>query len=63
MSQTLLLVDDHPLFRRGVRDLILNQCSLYENVIEADNGQDALNMVRRFTPTCVMLDISMPAQH
>ncbi|MFK8048628.1 MAG: response regulator [Halioglobus sp.] len=60
MNQTLLLVDDHPLFRRGVRDLIINQCSIYENVIEADNGGVALNMIKRFAPKCVMLDISMP---
>lgn len=60
MNETLLLVDDHPLFRRGVRDLIVSQCNLYDEVIEADNGQDALNMIKRFTPKCVMLDISMP---
>lgn len=60
MNQTLLLVDDHPLFRRGVRDLIINQCNIYEKVIEADSGGDALNMIKRFAPKCVMLDISMP---
>jgi len=60
MSQTLLLVDDHPLFRRGVRDLIINQCSFYEKVIEADNGGDALSLIKRFSPECVMLDIAMP---
>lgn len=60
MNETLLLVDDHPLFRRGVRDLIVSQSDLYKEVIEADNGQDALSMIKRFAPKCVMLDISMP---
>ena len=60
MLRTLLLVDDHPLFRRGVKELILSQCDLYDEVIEADNGTDALSQAERFKPGCVMLDIAMP---
>lgn len=60
MDRTLLLVDDHPLFRRGVKELILAQCDLYSDVIEADNGLDAMNQIDRFKPHCVVLDIAMP---
>lgn len=60
MSQTLLLVDDHPLFRRGVRELIYNECDFYDRVIEADNGREALILIERYAPKCVMLDIAMP---
>ncbi len=60
MDRTLLLVDDHPLFRRGVKELILSQCDLYDEVLEADNGKDALDQIHRLKPGCVMLDIAMP---
>jgi DNA-binding NarL/FixJ family response regulator len=60
MDRTLLLVDDHPLFRRGVRELILSQSKLYDHVLEADNGQEALDQIHRIRPGCVMLDIAMP---
>jgi len=60
MDRTLLLVDDHPLFRRGVKELILAQCDLYTEVIEADNGLDAMNQIDRYKPHCVVLDIAMP---
>tara|TARA_R110001599_G_scaffold351965_1_gene585333 strand:+ start:22527 stop:23168 length:642 start_codon:yes stop_codon:yes gene_type:complete len=60
MNRKILLVDDHPLFRRGVKELILSQCELYDDVAEADSGRDALDQMDRFEPGCVMLDIAMP---
>lgn len=60
MASTLLLVDDHPLFRRGVKELVTKQCAIYDRVVEADNGREALDLIGRLAPECVMLDIAMP---
>lgn len=60
MTKKLLLVDDHPLFRRGVKELILRHSSLYGEVIEADDGHEALVQIDLYAPDCVMLDIAMP---
>lgn len=60
MSKTLLLVDDHPIFRRGIRELIINHCKDYERVLEADTGEEALKQLENHPADCVMLDIAMP---
>lgn len=60
MSKKLLLVDDHPLFRRGVKELILRHSSPYTEIIEADDGSEALIQIDLYRPDCVMLDIAMP---
>lgn len=60
MMRTLLLVDDHPMFRHGVKELITRQCSLFDLVIEADDGTGALHKIEKFAPDCVVIDIAMP---
>jgi len=60
MTGTLMLVDDHPLFRRGMKELILSRCDLFNDVVEADNGKEALDQIERVHPCCVVLDIAMP---
>lgn len=55
----LLIVDDHPIFRQGIGQLIRN----VQGVTicgEADNAQHALEATRRLLPDIVLLDISMP---
>lgn len=54
----LLLVDDHALFRDGLRNLL--QAHGQEVVGEAANGRDAIVMVRRHQPDVVLMDIQMP---
>ncbi len=59
MSRTrVLLVDDHALFRAGLRSL-LAQMPGVEVVGEACNGRDALAMVERDRPDVVLMDIAM----
>lgn len=53
-----LIVDDHPVIRLAVR-MLLERESL-EVVGEADNGVDAVQMVRELTPDVVILDIGIP---
>ena len=55
----ILLVDDQPLFREGLRTL-LSVHSDFEIVGEAGNGQEAINLVRSHTPSVVLMDLQMP---
>jgi DNA-binding NarL/FixJ family response regulator len=54
----LVLVDDHALFRDGLRNLL--EAHGQEVVAEAANGRDAIAMVRRHQPDVVLMDIQMP---
>lgn len=55
---TILAIDDHPLFRKGVADLIDMDDSL-ELIGEAPNGQDGLALAKRLKPDLILLDINM----
>ncbi|MCG7907420.1 MAG: two-component system response regulator NarL [Candidatus Thiodiazotropha taylori] len=55
---TLLAIDDHPLFRKGVSDLIDMDPAL-ELIGEAANGEDGLVLAREFNPDLILLDINM----
>ena len=53
-----MIVDDHPFIRSSVK--VLLQQEGFDVVGEADNGADALQLVREHTPALVVLDITMP---
>jgi DNA-binding NarL/FixJ family response regulator len=54
----VVLVEDHPLFRRGLRELLTEQG--IDVVGEAGNGELALSIIPRLRPDVVMMDLSMP---
>jgi len=54
-----LLVDDHTLFRQGVRRLLETE-SDFEIVGEAGGGGDAIEKARELRPDVVLMDIGMP---
>ncbi len=54
----LILVDDHPLLRKGVRQLVELEDDM-EVTGEASNGQDAIALVQQQEPDLVLLDLSM----
>ena len=56
---TILIVDDHPLLRHGLRDVI-GQSSRFKIVGEAPDGQEALRQLACLKPQMVILDIDMP---
>jgi two-component system LytT family response regulator len=55
----VLIVDDEPLSRRGVRARLLGQDDM-DVVGEAENGLDAVWAIRQLSPDLVFLDIQMP---
>lgn len=56
---TILLVEDHALVREGIRGL-LKLVDAFEIIGEATNGQEAVDMARRLSPSIVLMDIAMP---
>ncbi|MEW8506137.1 MAG: two-component system response regulator NarL [Candidatus Thiodiazotropha sp.] len=57
-TYTVLTIDDHPLFRKGVSDLI-DMDETLELVGEAANGPDGLVVAKQFNPDLILLDINM----
>ncbi len=55
----IVLAEDHPLMREGTRR-ILEQCPDFRLVGEAEDGPQALELIRRLQPDVVILDIHMP---
>jgi DNA-binding NarL/FixJ family response regulator len=55
----VVLVDDHPIIRQGVRKLLELEGDI-EVVGEADNGRSALEIVEETRPDVVLLDLKMP---
>jgi DNA-binding NarL/FixJ family response regulator len=54
----VLIVDDHDLFRNGLRNLLEGEGVLI--VGEAGAGQEALRIVREVAPDVVVMDLNMP---
>lgn len=56
---TIALIDDHKLFREGVKRILSYEPS-FEVVAEADDGRDANAIVEQYKPDIVLMDINMP---
>ena len=59
---TVLVVDDHPLLRKGVVDLLELEDSIM-CIGEASNGHDALQLALELEPDLILLDLNMPAMN
>ena len=55
----IIIVDDHTLFRNGLR-ILLNSLNSYRVVAEAANGQEFLDLLDKTEVDLVLLDIDMP---
>jgi CheY-like chemotaxis protein len=55
-KKKVLVVDDDPSHRQRVRELLLKN----HVVLEAEDGQEAMNVARNQHPDLILLDIAMP---
>ena len=58
---TILIADDHPIFRRGLCDIIASAPSL-QLVGEAADGDQAWSLIQQLQPAVAVLDNHMPKQ-
>jgi DNA-binding NarL/FixJ family response regulator len=59
---TIIVVDDHPLFRQGVADSLSLEPDL-EVVAQATNGEEALNIIRSTQPIVAVVDVNLPGMN
>lgn len=55
----ILIADDHPLFRHGMRAL-LSATPGFEVVGEASTGEEAISLARSLEPNVILIDLQMP---
>lgn len=54
--ELVLIADDHPGHRRLLRDYL----SPYYRIVEAEDGREALELLKTHTPALLVLDVHMP---
>jgi DNA-binding NarL/FixJ family response regulator len=62
MPTTILLVDDHPIFREGLRSLI-EKSGGTAVIGEAGNGAEAVRLAGELNPDMVIMDLTMPVMN
>jgi len=55
----IIIVDDHLMFREGIKLLIETE-GMGKVIAEADNGQELLDLLEKYNPDLVLMDIEMP---
>ncbi len=58
-SINIIIVDDHSLFRNGMK-LLLSNTGNFNIMAEASNGKEFLNLLDTMNPDIVLMDIDMP---
>ena len=60
MCVKLLIADDEDMIRNGIAKYIALHTDRYENIYLARNGQEALELIHRYKPDIMLLDVQMP---
>jgi len=60
-KKRLIIIDDHPLFREGLKSII-GRSTRYEVAGEAGNGRDGLQLAGKLKPDIALVDIALPDQ-
>jgi DNA-binding NarL/FixJ family response regulator len=58
---SIVVADDHPVFRQGLRQIIEAEPG-FEILGEAGDGKEALDLIRKLRPKVAVMDIAMPEQ-
>ncbi|MGE6487639.1 response regulator [Paenisporosarcina sp. NPDC076898] len=62
MTTKIVIIDDHQLFREGVKRILDFEDS-FDVVAEGDDGGDALNLFEQYAPEVILMDINMPRKN
>ena len=62
MTIKIILIDDHTLFRSGIKALLLRQHD-FEVIGEASDGLSGIKMISQLQPDVVLLDLDMPGMN
>ncbi len=60
MSRNLLIADDEDFVREGLSRYIKTHCPDFEQVYQASDGGEALEMALKYEPCMILLDVQMP---
>lgn len=56
----LLIADDEPLIRRGIKNLVDVKSLKISEVIEAEDGEETIELAKIHEPDIILMDINMP---
>ncbi len=56
----VLIADDHPVFRYGLRALLQTEATAMEVVGEATTGEEAVTLAAQVNPEVILMDVNMP---
>ena len=59
MQNSILIIDDHPLFRKGVAQLINDMGDEFTLIGEAQSGKEGIQLALECTPDLILLDLNM----
>ncbi len=59
LKTSIVIIDDHQLFREGVKRILDFEAS-FDVVAEGDDGTEAMDLVEQYHPDVVIMDINMP---